>query len=349
MHSVRVLGCNREGGSSNIDIIAALEWTIRNHRKPAIINMSLGPVLNEKTGEYPARSAPFDAAVQSAIRAGITVIVAAGNDGLNACETSPAGTEGVISVGATTRKDTRAPFSNVGSCVSVFAPGMDIISAVPEAKYDRLDGTSQASPFVAGVAALLLQQRPDASPQDVTKAIQSAAVRGAINEVGPQSPNLLLQLVRFTDGAREPGVIEFDAMNTSKSIDQCRVTTRSPRRWRGACFDWRVSPMGAVYNSWRGCRSAHAGRIFGGYAKAPLPKEAASHRQNNDRTRPGPSNSCTNCSTCSACACISAASFKSVYNGVACAEPCPETKQATSTNRSSTFAYACGYFIAQST
>lgn len=94
---------------------------------------------------------PVDAALQSAYNRGILSVVAAGNDGLDACNTSPANSQYAITVGATTISDDRAFFSNYGSCVNIFGPGYQIESAWIGAQtdiYNTLSGTSQATPHV---------------------------------------------------------------------------------------------------------------------------------------------------------------------------------------------------------
>ena len=133
-------------------------------------------------------------AIANAISAGISVVVAAGNDNLDACSSSPAGSKGVIAVAATDRNDNKASFSNYGSCIGLFAPGSDIFSAAPGNSYATKKGTSQASPFVVGVAALYLETNPTAVPADVLSALQTASSKGVVQNV-QGSPNYLLQSV----------------------------------------------------------------------------------------------------------------------------------------------------------
>ena len=190
IHSIRVIGCNDD--SLNSEIINAIEWISRNHRKPAIISMSLGPRVDDD-GTYP-RSELMDAAIATAIRTGITVIVAAGNDNRDCCTGSPAGTQGVITVAASNEEDQRASFSNYGPCVSLFAPGNNIVSAKPGNRYVSKRGTSQATPFAAGVAALYLEANPAATPSEVMAALKQAAAQNTIGNVAT-APNLFLQSI----------------------------------------------------------------------------------------------------------------------------------------------------------
>lgn len=178
---VRVLDC--QGSGPNSGVIAGMDWVAGNAVKPAVANMSLGG---------PADSAT-DAAVARLTNAGVTVVVAAGNDNVDACTTSPARAASAITVAATTNTDARASFSNYGSCVDIFAPGQNITSAwIGSTTATRtISGTSMASPHVAGVAALFLQNNPSASPATVTNALIATSTSNVVTSAGG-SPNRLL-------------------------------------------------------------------------------------------------------------------------------------------------------------
>jgi len=183
---LQVLDC--DGNGTNSDLIDALNFVIANHQKPAVINMSLGG----------ARSPSVDQAVRAAVNAGIFVVVAAGNENTDACTQSPAAVAEAITVAAIAQKNTRAKFSNYGPCVDIFAPGVDILAATIPSKsrngYVFGSGTSFSAPFVAGVAALLLEKNPKMSPQQVADKIYSISAKSVISSstlLG--SPNLLLQ------------------------------------------------------------------------------------------------------------------------------------------------------------
>src|SRR5438105_4875966 len=139
---VRVLDCTGSGSISTV--IAGLEWVLQDHAQssgPAVVNMSL---------EGDASSA-LDSEVNSLLSAGITTVVAAGNDNVDACTKSPARVAGALTVGASTETDQRASFSNYGNCVDLFAPGTHVISdwySSPTAT-SISSGTSESSPFVA--------------------------------------------------------------------------------------------------------------------------------------------------------------------------------------------------------
>lgn len=182
IHPVRVLDCEGEGDDAGL--IAGIDWVMKNAQRPAVINISLG-------GE---RSAALDEAVQNAIRSGILVIAAAGNESSDACGFSPSAVKEALTVGATSNSDTRASYSNYGPCLDIFAPGSNITSAwrAGNRATKMLSGTSMAAPHVAGVASLYLEERPSASPAEITALIQNRATPDIVKSRGTGSPNLLL-------------------------------------------------------------------------------------------------------------------------------------------------------------
>lgn len=179
---VRVLDCQSNGTTAGV--LAGIDWVAANGQSPGVANLSLGG---------PASTA-LDQAVNRVSASGITVVVAAGNETQNACNVSPARASSVITVGATTRTDSRASYSNWGSCVDIFAPGSDIASAwhTSDTATNAISGTSMASPHVAGAAALVLEGAPSAPAAQVKDALLSSATSGAISNAGSGSPNLLL-------------------------------------------------------------------------------------------------------------------------------------------------------------
>lgn len=182
---VRVLDC--QGNGSWSQVIAGLDWVVRHHQAgvPAVANLSLGG---------PASSA-VDTAVQNMINDGVTVAVAAGNENVDACSTSPARLSAAITVGATASNDARASFSNYGRCLDIFAPGQDITSTwwTSRTATSTISGTSMAAPHVAGAAALVLQRNPSASPAAVASSIIGSATTNVVYGAGYLSPNRLLR------------------------------------------------------------------------------------------------------------------------------------------------------------
>jgi subtilisin family serine protease len=186
--AVKVLDCTGFGQTSGV--IAGVDWVTQNHVKPAVANMSLGG----------GASATLDQAVSNSIQAGVTYAVAAGNgdqvgNPQDACTVSPARVPAAITVGATDKNDARASFSNYGTCVDIFAPGVSITSAwfgVLNNETKTISGTSMASPHVAGVAALYLQGTTGVAPSTVAGALAAGATSGVVASPGTGSPNRLL-------------------------------------------------------------------------------------------------------------------------------------------------------------
>lgn len=181
---VRVFGCGNSTSTSTI--IAGVDWVTANAQLPAVVNMSLGGGASDL----------LDTAVNNLIDAGVTVVVAAGNENVNACNGSPSRVPRAITVGATTNTDARASYSNFGNCLDLFAPGSNIVSA----SYNNntgsatLSGTSMASPHVAGAAARVLATNTGASPATVEATLEALAGVNKVGSPGTGSPNLLLRL-----------------------------------------------------------------------------------------------------------------------------------------------------------
>ena len=182
LHAVRVLNC--DGSGSIAGVIAGVDWVANNRVLPAVANMSLGG----------GKSDALDDAVRRAIGAGVTFVVAAGNENQDACSRSPARTPEAITVGATTNADQRSSFSNWGRCVDVFAPGSQILSAwlTDDSSTKVLNGTSMAAPHVAGVAALFLERNASATPAAVTSALVDNSTADKVANAGRCSPNRLM-------------------------------------------------------------------------------------------------------------------------------------------------------------
>jgi subtilisin family serine protease len=193
--SVRVLDCKGSGSWSGV--IKGIDFVTGDHDpgERAVANMSLGGGVSDAV----------DAAVRRSIADGVTYVVAAGNGdsagvAQDACSSSPARVGEAITIGATDKADKKSSWSNFGSCVDFFAPGVDILSA----RYSKtstngstlMSGTSMAAPHTAGVVALYLSGptgTPIPTPTAIQGALAAATTKNVIGSANLQgSPNALL-------------------------------------------------------------------------------------------------------------------------------------------------------------
>ncbi|MEB3196972.1 MAG: S8 family peptidase [Candidatus Sericytochromatia bacterium] len=167
---------DRHGAGSTSDIVRGIRWALAHEAK--VLSLSVGGV---------EQSQALTAAVSDALRAGVVVVAAMGNEGKEV-KNFPAALAGVIAVGAVNHADQPASFSTRGSWISVCAPGVGIWSTSPtypvtlgrENSHFRLgegklSGTSMATPMVAGLAALMLSANPNLSPAQVKVSIERHA------------------------------------------------------------------------------------------------------------------------------------------------------------------------------
>ena len=168
--AIKVLDCN--GNGWNADVIKAIDFITANRKLPAVVNMSLGGGVNPT----------LDAAVLSSVTQGnVFFALAAGNNGGNACNISPArsgkGDNGIVTTAATNLNNLEANFSNYGVCNDIWAPGVAINSTYHiNGGFAILNGTSMAAPHVSGSAALFLASHPSATPIQVEKFLKTTAV-----------------------------------------------------------------------------------------------------------------------------------------------------------------------------
>ncbi|HEV2121894.1 MAG TPA: S8 family peptidase [Chloroflexota bacterium] len=184
---VKVLNCAGSGTWSGV--INGIDWVTGDAPKtpgPDVANMSLGGGANQAV----------DDAVQRSANSGVFYVVAAGNDGANACNYSPAraGTHnGVMTVAATDSADRVASWSNYGSCVDIWAPGVSILSTQNGGGTTTMSGTSMASPHGAGGGTLYLSANTSASPAVVEGTLKNAATTTAnLSKDGRQISRLMV-------------------------------------------------------------------------------------------------------------------------------------------------------------
>ena len=183
--AVRVL--DDAGSGTTEQVVAGIDWVTANHEGPSVANRSLGG------GADPA----LDAAVEKAIASGVTFAVAAGNESSDAGEGSPSRVPEAITVASSTEDDEQSSFSNFGSVVDIYAPGSDITSAWNDSDdaTNTISGTSMATPHVVGAAAVYLGGHPDATPEEVAKALTDGATPDAISNATEGTANKLLKVV----------------------------------------------------------------------------------------------------------------------------------------------------------
>jgi len=180
LRGVRVLNCQGSGTSSGV--IAGIDWVRLNRINPAVANMSLG-------GGY---SSAQNTAVTNLVNSGVFLAVAAGNENQNACNVSPASASAVTTVAASDRTDLRASFSNYGSCVDIYAPGVSITSTWLNGGTNTISGTSMASPHVAGVAALYKATYGNASQSTINSWLVNNSTANVIRSNPSGTVNRLL-------------------------------------------------------------------------------------------------------------------------------------------------------------
>jgi len=205
---IQVMDCSGLGWES--EIIAGMDWVVSDHLAgvKAVANMSLG-------GGY---SSALNAAVQRMVDDGIVVVVAAGNDTVNACSVSPASAPAAITVGASTSSDYRAYFSNYGSCLDIFAPGQSITSTVMGSSFATWNGTSMASPHVAGAAAILWSLHPEWTASEVSSSLIAAAIPNTVQNAGSGSPTSLLYVSPSATAPTAPTINSVTGSNERLTV-----------------------------------------------------------------------------------------------------------------------------------
>lgn len=258
---VRVLG---KCGGRISDIADAIIWSaggsvsgIPNNPHPArIINMSLGGVG--------ACGPTLQTAIDIARNRNVLVVVAAGNAAIDTSNYMPANCQGVLTVAATTTSGGKASFSNYGIHVGVSAPGTDVISTfntgafTPESpSYGWANGTSMATPHVAGVAALVMQRHPALSANEVMARLKAGATpfsapcslcgSGIVNALYSLAPPEVSGTVyRFMNTVS--GIHLF----TSNLVERDRILSEIPSLlYEGTAFRVKTSQETGTLPVWR--------------------------------------------------------------------------------------------------
>lgn len=195
LHAVKVLNC--EGSGSLSGVIKGIEWVFNEHKRKStsesrvvksVINMSLG-------GGF---SAAINRAVEMAVNhdENFYIVVAAGNENSDACNTSPASAPSVLTVMASDAYDNKAWFSNWGKCADLYSPGVDVLSTIPGGQTAKYSGTSMASPVMVGVFNHYLDMYPGKNMKGMKRLVMKKATKGLIRANRPGSKNLLAYFER---------------------------------------------------------------------------------------------------------------------------------------------------------
>lgn len=184
--AVKVLNCNGIGTLSTV--LKGLEYIKDNHQpgKKGIVNLSVGS----------PKSAILDMVIAELVNVpGLYIVSAAGNNNMDGCKYSPGGAEGTITVMAADVADYRATFSNYGNCTNIYAPGVDVQSTLPGGQSGTYSGTSMASPVVAGMLNLLVQEYPDMHARAMRAFVLQTATKYMVrNNPNTATPNRLAYL-----------------------------------------------------------------------------------------------------------------------------------------------------------
>jgi hypothetical protein len=217
------------GAGTETMVLNGLNWILDDHLpgEKAVVNMSIG---------FESTATSIDTAIKSLLAEGVVVVAASGNDGDSACDITPAGTPGTISVGASNSNDGEPYFTNFGECVDIFAPGQSIISSWPKYgstmnTYVGETGTSMAAPHVTGAVARYLQSATvtSATPANVWNWLKTNATCNAITYYTPTSaqpsrvglvktPNRLLAVEAPATVPCAPGNVGATVASTSSVV-----------------------------------------------------------------------------------------------------------------------------------
>lgn len=237
VHPVRIMGCSGTATFSNL--IAGMDWVAANRIFPAVANMSFNATQIE-----PA----LDTAATNLINSGVTLVISAGNQNVDACQFSPGRMPAAITVAATNQSDARWSQSAYGPCVDIFAPGVGIRSSWigSSTATALLDGTSHAAPHVAGAIARYLNIYPATTPAQMASVLIGAATPNVVSNAGTGTPNRLLFIPEIPGVA--PTVTSFvcpDYANSGGGTYWCNIAYSSAVP---AKITWPNGSSGADYS-----------------------------------------------------------------------------------------------------
>lgn len=193
LFAVKVLNCGGSGTYSGI--IQGLEYVYNRHMSLLSSNSNLKSIISMSLGG--GFSLSINRAVEDLLKVNsIYVVVASGNENSNACNTSPASANGVLSIMASDKFDNRASFSNYGKCTDLYAPGVNILSTIPNNNTAFYSGTSMATPIVAGVLNHYLDMYPSLNMSQLKNKLLTDSTKKIIKNNPPRTNNFLVYLNR---------------------------------------------------------------------------------------------------------------------------------------------------------
>ena len=212
--------CDCSGTCPYSTVIAGLQWissqAASSGRRSVVAMAIVG-----------AKSTALNTAVAAVVSGNVPVVVPAGNSGVDACLFSPAAVATAITVATTDATDTVTAYSNIGSCVSLFAPG-DVVPAAAGAGANTtsltlLSGTSVSAGVVAGAVARLLGELPALSPASVMSMLTCLATNGTVSGVPSGTVNRLLNGTCVVRGfarmyVRDGGVVESACLPHARCV-----------------------------------------------------------------------------------------------------------------------------------
>ncbi|NJP31396.1 S8 family peptidase [Micromonospora thermarum] len=184
LHAVKMLNCRGSGKTSAT--IAAIDWVTANAVRPAVANTSWNWTYSDTMA----------AAITGMIDSGVFLATSAGNTGADSCDRLPRAVTAAVAVAASTNTDARASYSSTGACVDLYAPGSAILSTQPNNTTAVFNGTSMATPHVAGIAALYKSANGDTPQATLHSWLVGNATTGVVQGDLAGTPNRLV----FTNG-----------------------------------------------------------------------------------------------------------------------------------------------------